>query len=230
MALEPVPLERIARYLRDEEWVDMRVCEAGIFERVQVENVTVFRDREEVVVRHRRPPIEDGGVTTETWRIDAEDIMWINPTVFSEEEAAPPKAATASKGGLDARGGQIDQVFVALMVALASHFKMPVNDIEAEMRLVYGNGNRASQERVDRRHLMLWCLHELTDETTETIYRKLNYKSPMPFHTARQKFTGNWARQDRRWPEVIRDICREARHVSGHPEWHRTQHHDPCVL
>lgn len=87
MDLEPPSLETVASWIHDEQWIDMRICGKGMFERVLPFAVTIHRNLDEL---HCRQDYQLDGIVTQAYHdFDCEDIMWWRPTICGLEDVEP---------------------------------------------------------------------------------------------------------------------------------------------
>lgn len=96
MALDPPDFEVIAAWVRDEQWIDMRICEVGLVERVMPKAVTLHRDWDQLHCCQEY--VLDEQIVTEDRHFDCEDIMWWRESIFAVEDVTP--RALPSKGSV----------------------------------------------------------------------------------------------------------------------------------
>lgn len=215
--LDPVALPELAAAIRDETWLDMRVAGGRIYERVQVERVIVHRDHDEVTLIHLLP------VGVKRWTLDAEDIQWMRPTVFDADEAERPKAPADDEEPETTVTGVADDIYFCVRHVLARWYKMTVDEIDKDLSKANANGRRPNDVTM-RRHVAIWLMYELTDESAVEICTRMGYRSPMAFHSARDKFTpqrwGPDAGQPSVYADFLRDLVRKVREMGGY-DWRR---------
>jgi hypothetical protein len=85
---DPPPIEEIATAMRDRQWLDMRVLDHGTLERVCPLNITIWPNRDEVLLRQEYHHREE--TTHHELTVNAEDIMWARPTILDVRDVEPP--------------------------------------------------------------------------------------------------------------------------------------------
>jgi hypothetical protein len=85
---DPPPIEEIATAMRDRQWLDMKVLDHGTLERVCPLNITIWPNRDEVLLRQEYHHREE--TTHHELTVNAEDIMWARPTILDVRDVEPP--------------------------------------------------------------------------------------------------------------------------------------------
>lgn len=93
--LDPVPLDQLAAYLRDETWLDLQVVEHGLVRRGRVIEIRVRRLDEEIAVEQEyvaegRKPDDETPVERLQHAFDHDSIRWARPTSFEIQDVPPP--------------------------------------------------------------------------------------------------------------------------------------------
>lgn len=220
--LEPPDISELAQALANREWLDMRVVDAGDFERVRIDCLHIYSDRDVVtVVQNFRMTPDAAGLTQYALDVDCEDIMYMLPTGCEGADEvvpieAPEKAPTKEHDSVK------DAAIAAVVEVTGGSI------IELIKALAAGHGRHA-QDVVNQRHLVLWAVFEMTDLSPSDICWELGWRSPMPFQSARYKFTGKHA--DEKWRKIIAEIVKRAREAGG-TNWRREDERwrDVCIL
>lgn len=185
--LDPVALDKLAAYMRDETWLDIRICDHGPVERVQIMNITVWPDHEDVTMRQEVMRGED--IHELQLEADAEDIMWARPTAFPEpldvQEAKPVEPPREE----EFMPGRLEEAYDATLDAVAFAHSMSRAELDKELNEeFYSKYGKA----VHRRYEIIWILRQVMDDRLSTleICQRIGYKSVMPMQCARQRFEG----------------------------------------
>jgi hypothetical protein len=127
ISLRPPPIEKLAGYIQDGQYVDMRVCDQGRFERVMPLNLTIHRDHDELEVRQDVPDGKE--VQSRVFRFDCEDIMTVQPTVFELDDVEAAKLEDGEHGLTDeALAREILQTVAFMHGATANEIKDGTNE------------------------------------------------------------------------------------------------------
>lgn len=200
-ALDPVSLTRLAEYLRDGTWLDMRICDHGPVERVQIMNITVWADREDVMLRQQ---VQSGDgddilITEQELEADAEDIMWARPSVFTEPidvKKAIPVELPRPMDSID-----MENVFNVTADAVAFMHQMPRADLDKELSEI---SNRIGPACL-RRYQLLWTMRQVLHERIGTleICQRIGWRSIQPYQSAKDKFVGYKDQHRAEWEKVL---------------------------
>jgi hypothetical protein len=224
--LEPPEISELAAAMRDGTWLDMRVVDVGDFERVKVTCLHIYPDRDVVtVVQNFRLTPESVGLTQFVVDIDCEDIMAMDTTMCeSADDVQHLEVAERPMNAEDTSFFEHQKDMVIQAVAeLAGGTPMEL------MKSLTG-GSRKGQDVIDRRHLVLWVLFEMTDLTPSDLCWELGWKSPMPFQSCRYKFNG--PHTDEKWPKLLKAIMERVDELLN-GEYRRPEHNhwkDVCIL
>lgn len=221
-SLEPPEIGELAQALADGEWVDMRVVDVGTFERVKIEALHIYQEKDVVTVVQNFRVTPDSGLTQYVLDVDCEDIMYMHPTEceaadevtpIEQPESPPPDDFDAMRNAaieavIDITGGSVMELVKALTKA---------------------SSGRVHRDLVNQRHLLLWVMFEMSELKPPELCWQLGWRSPMPFQSARYKFTG--PRAEEKWRGVITEIVKKAREIGG-VEWRREDEgwRDVCIL
>lgn len=201
-ALHPVSLTTLAEYLRDQTWLDVRICDHGPVERVQVMNVTVWADREDVTLRQQvvRRGVDGEDVISELeLEADAEDIMWAKPSAFTEPldvREAQPDDPAKPPDSID-----MERVFDTTADAVAFIHQMSRAELDKELSEIT---NRIGPACL-RRYQVLWTMREVLHERVGTleICQRIGWRSVQPYHSAKDKFVGWKGQHAAEWEKIL---------------------------
>lgn len=213
--LEPPSIAELATALQDASWLDMRVVDAGSLQRVRIECLHIYRERDVVTVsQNYRVTPNTVGMSQCTMDVDCEDIMYIIATETESVDDVSP--LEAPKDPLPEIFELIKESVVAATVAVTG------GTIVSLVKAMEAGHGRFNQDVINRRHLVLWALIEMTDLTPYRLCHECGWRSPMPFQTARYKFTGPHAEE--KWLKVITQIVSKTREIgsaNGGANWRR---------
>lgn len=219
-SLEPPGIQMLAQALADETWLDIRVVDAGVMKRVKIEALHIYRQHETVTVVQEVCEEDPEELIRYSFEVEAEDIMYAVKTELESVNEVDVLLAPAKKPN----GEQelIDKIRDAAIQAVVDVTGGTV------MELVRGFANasyagRRKQELVDRRHLVLWTMIEMTDETPYDLCWYLGWRSPMPYQTALYKFISPNA--DKKWAKIITEVVGRTRKVVGLYKRDATNHY-----
>lgn len=222
--LEPPDIRQLAEALADETWLDALVVDVGMLQRVRVVAIHISRETESVTFRqHYKPDPEDPEVAALEIDIGCDDIIYIKDTKLQSVDEVPrtePPTPEQQANGLEAMKDAAIQAVVDVTGGTTL----------ALVRSLAAGGNQARQDMVDRRHLVLWAMFEMSDLKPDSLCWELGWKSPMPFQSARWKFTGKDANE--KWAGTIKAVVKKAREIGG-VEWRRPSDdrwRDECIL
>lgn len=192
--LDPVELNVLAEHLRDEDWLDLRVVEHGIMERVLVEGVVIYRDSEDVDVR--QDWVVNGVVQTANYLVSRDKIMVCRPTSFEVEDVTPVRLkAAAIQGVKEGRWAMVKEAAKSVLAMDEETFTYALDGIPL-------------------RYMLITAMYEISDESDLEICRRIGYMSLQPMISARYKVkTEGWVDNVRR----IVALCEE----NGYPRQDR---------
>lgn len=171
--LEPVTLGALAEALHDGTWLDMRVVDMGTLQRVLVQQVNIYRTRDEIVLTQKWPCGEEVGTTTVT--VDAEDVRWLRETQVALPDVTPIPVVTPPRT-LPAKR-VVDEIIRTVAF-------LTVDVTEADLRAGRASGCAAVRPRQEA----MWLAYEMTDLAPDEITRNcFGYASAMPMVTIRHK-------------------------------------------
>jgi hypothetical protein len=174
----------------------MRVVSLGRFERVKICCLIIRREDDLLeIVQQWMDPVEGDQGQVRRQRehvISAEDVMWCGPTVFDLEDVTQWEGPGITKPGL--KPGDSFEWWITQKAVASSE-----GITETEMAQCIDNpnpGNGKGQgptgnQHVNRRHLVILVMYEISDESDPVICQRANYKSPMPMVSARAKVRQN---------------------------------------
>lgn len=180
-SLDPISIVALAEHLRDETWLDVRVCDLhSPLERVRIEEIVIRRDIDNVVFVQEIMGGEE--VTLTRHVVDGESIMYANPTVFALEDVQPPKAPRVKLQPSEkfGKGLEPDEFSILVRVVRAMEHYTSLRDSSQVLELLRDTPERAA---VWVRHWALWGLYELTDLSPVRCCVALGYASPQPWYS-----------------------------------------------
>lgn len=206
--LEPPDFTVVAQALHDATWLDVQVCDAGLLQRVRIEVLHIYHDRETVtVVQHYKT--DEGKVGQHRMDVEYEDIMYAVPSSLESVDDVTALVEPESELKPSTQEG-FEAVKDAVIMAVAEVTK---GDVMGLVKSLAAGGMQLRQDMVDRRHLVLWCLIEMTDHSPASLCHDCGWRSPMPFQSALAKFTGKHA--DTKWKPVIVKCVQRAKEIGG---------------
>lgn len=200
--------------MADGTWLDMYVVRTGKCERVRINAIHIFPDHDAVTVyQNFRVTPDAAGLTQFEMDVDAEDIMYMVPTACETVDDVvaieAPRRTQEQTDSLD----DMKQYAMHAVVDLTGGTVMKLMEAMAS-----GHG-RWTSDIIDQRHLVLWAMFEMCDESPSSLCFECGWRSPMPFSTARAKFQGTHA--DAKWGKLIKEIVL-AVHKSSGCDWSRS--------
>lgn len=176
---DPPDLGIIATAIRDESWLDMRVCDMGRLDRVRIEQLRVHRERDELVVSQKW--LEDGeDLRNDEYLLDMEDVIWLRDTRVALENVKPftrPTAMHVAPADVNAKK-IIDEI-------VRSQVHLTAGLTEAQLR---GGSKQTAPTVIWPRQEALFMAYEMTDESPVDICEKhFGYASQQPLLTVWQK-------------------------------------------
>lgn len=165
MTLKPPPLERIAEAIRDRELLDVRVVGEGVLPRVCPINLTVWEGHDDVTFSQEY--VSDGDFHKAEYTFDAEDVMWLKPTICGISDVEPPRVRALRD--LPDNEKMVQHV----LDTVAFVYNRKVDDIL---------NHRETVPQV--RYLAMLLLYEVTNMSQHMIPQHFGYKSITPLHSA----------------------------------------------
>lgn len=217
--LDPVDIRQLASWLDDGTWLDLRVVDTGRIERCRVHELRIRREDEDVEFAREFPSPD--GIVTQNFSVPADDIMYARPSAFEVEDVTafdsearrpdPPEVRNLGRG-LDSA----DQALLTAIVnATAPEFGQSPRELRADLAGSPQLGIKGA--RVDRRHVVLWTLYEMSTLPVADCCWALGYKSQMPYTSMRWKLHS--AQEPRRdLAKIIRRVYRNVINVEL-PNW-----------
>lgn len=123
MALDPPDFEIIAAWIRDEQWIDMRVCDVGLVERVLPQAVTLHRDWDQLHCCQEY--ILDEQIVSGERHFDCEDIMWWRESIFAIEDVTPQSLPTRRE---DISNERLAEEILETVAFLTGHGTQTIKD------------------------------------------------------------------------------------------------------
>lgn len=168
MTLKPPPLERIAEAIRDRELLDVRVVGEGVLPRVCPINLTVWEGHDDVTFSQEY--LADGDFHKAEYTFDAEDVMWLKPTICGISDVEPPRVRALKRLPDD------EQMIQHVLDTVAFIYDLKRDDIL---------NHRQTTPQV--RYLAMLLLYEVTDMSQHAIPQHFGYQSPTPLHSAQRE-------------------------------------------
>lgn len=173
-SLEPCPLWKLAEYMRDGTWLDVRTDET-LITRVRIVEMIVRVRGEDIVLRQEWFDAE------QEWRkqqfvVDADTIWKVLPTNYKLEVVEPH--------GVQLPPGEMteDQATHILdLIVKAALFMFSLTPEEFSSKTAVNKW-----ANIDARYACMAVSWELTELGENEITHRCGYKSPMPLHSARQ--------------------------------------------
>lgn len=205
--LAPPEISEWAAAMESKTWLDVRVVDAGLIQRVCVECVHIRRESEYVTLLQHFPT-DDGKHGENRLDVECEDVMYMVPTELESMHSLlaiiEPSADEKIQDGFEAMKDAAIQAVVDVTGGTAM----------ALLKSLAAGGIQLKQEMVDRRHLVLWALIEMSDRSPYTLCYECGWRSPMPFQSASQKFTGKHGSPEK-WLPVIKKVVKRAQEIGG---------------
>lgn len=224
--LEPPSVQQLATAMADESWLDALVVDVGMLERVKVVTLHISRETESVTFSQDfKPDLDEAAVEQLQMDIACEDIIYVKPTKLESVDQVP-RAEPAPAWSPD----QTENFEAMKDAAIQAVCDITGGTPMALVKVLVSGGYTRPQDMVDRRHLLLWALFEMSDIAPPSLCWELGWKSPMPFQSARWKFTGKEA--NGKWPATIAAVVKRAREIGG-TEWRRPDGNswrEECIL
>lgn len=186
ISLEPVDLIVLAEHLRDGTWLDVRVCDVGVLERVQVEQILVHRDGDQL--RFIQEVVDGDELLIQGYLVDNDSIMYARPTVFEAADVSPPEAPPHQARKTPCFGVGLDAAEFALLVNIV-HALEDVTQLQDSDNMLARLEVREEQNRMAPwvRHYVLWALYELTNLSQREVCVAVGYTSIQPWVSTRQE-------------------------------------------
>lgn len=179
----PVPLERLAGYLRDGELVDMRVLHedaVATLERVLISEINVRKYDEGLLVRQE---FLDGETTLrQDIVVEVDNVLWARPTSFELSLVNPIREVEPEPDTLEDTDGILD----AAWEAVADDLDI-VLDVPRWRGMVMDGSWGSSGTNIDIRHLVILVVWHTSDMQPDRICKLVGYHSQQPFLTAKDK-------------------------------------------
>lgn len=221
--LEPPSIEELAAALKEGTWLDIRVVDAGTLQRVKIECLHIYQSRDLVtVVQNFRVTPETVQVSQCTLDVDCEDIMYMEPTEVESADDVNP---------LEESREPLQDGFEAMKdAAMMAACEVTGGNLMALTKAMTAGHGRFTQDIINRRHLVLWALFEMSEENPSVLCYECGWRSPMPFQSARYKFSG--PHSEEKFTKTIIAIVKRAREIGG-VEWRRSDDNrwrDVCIV
>lgn len=183
ISLEPVDLVVLAEHLRDGTWLDVRVCDVGVLERVQVAEIVVHREGDQL--RFIQEVVDGDEVLIQGYLVDNDSIMYARPTVFETQDVTPPEPPPRIAKQSAKFGGNLDPEQFSILVN-AVHGLHAVRGLEPH-DLLRRLEDEWAMVSAWVKHYLLWTLYELTNLSQQEVCTALGYGSPTPWHSTKHE-------------------------------------------
>lgn len=205
--LEPPEFQELAGFMAERVWLDVMVVDAGLLQRVRVECLHIYFEHEAVTfVQSFQTDV--GDISQHSMDVAWDDIMY---AVKSELESPAEVRAIVEP---PSNNEKLEDGFEAIKdAAIEAVCDVTAGNVMGLVKSLAAGGAQLRQDMVDRRHLVLWALLEMTDKPPDTLCYECGWRSPMPFQSARVKFVGKNA--DVKWAPVIRNVVKRAHEILG---------------
>lgn len=179
----PVPLERLAGYLRDGELVDMRVLHedaVATLERVCIREINVRKYDEGLLVTQE---FVDGEATLrQDIVVEVDNVLWARPTSFELSLVNPIREVKPEPDTLEDTSGILESAWESV----ADEHDV-VLDIPRFRGMVMDGSWASSGKCIDVRHLVVLVVWHTSDMQADRICKLVGYHSQQPFLTAKDK-------------------------------------------